>query len=69
MGFRDMIRMTAKEFEVLLRRVAPPITKRDTKIRLAITVKERIAVTLRFLATGLRSKLHSVSLFQSGHIG
>lgn len=44
MGFRDLLRMTAEEFEVLLRRVAPLITKKDTKMRLAITAKDRLAV-------------------------
>ena len=52
MGFGDLLRMTAEDFEVLLRRVAPLITKRDTQMRLAITAKERLALTLRFLATG-----------------
>ena len=51
-GFRDMLRMTAEEFDFVLRRVAPLITKRDTKMRKAITAKERLALTLRFLATG-----------------
>ena len=48
MGFGDLLRMTAEDFEVLLRRVAPLITKRDTQMRLAITAKERLALTLRF---------------------
>lgn len=45
--------MNAEEFEFILNKVAPLITKKDTKWRLAITAKERLALTLRFLATGL----------------
>uniref|UniRef100_A0A667WK21 DDE Tnp4 domain-containing protein n=1 Tax=Myripristis murdjan TaxID=586833 RepID=A0A667WK21_9TELE len=44
--------MTAEEFEFVLSKVAPLITKTHTKLRRAITAKERLALTLRFLATG-----------------
>lgn len=46
--------MTAEEFEELLLKVAPKITKVNTKMRQAVSAKERLAVTLRFLATGLQ---------------
>ena len=52
-GFRDLLRMNAEEFEYILNKVAPMITKQDTRWRLAITAKERLALTLRYLATGL----------------
>uniref|UniRef100_A0A667WYG0 DDE Tnp4 domain-containing protein n=1 Tax=Myripristis murdjan TaxID=586833 RepID=A0A667WYG0_9TELE len=51
-GFRGLLRMTAEEFEFVLSKVAPLITKTHTKLRRAITAKERLALTLRFLATG-----------------
>ncbi|CAM4735492.1 unnamed protein product [Leuciscus chuanchicus] len=44
--------MNAEVFEFILNKVAPLITRHDTKWRLAISAKERLAVTLRFLATG-----------------
>lgn len=45
--------MNDKELELILSKVAPLITKRHTKLRQAITAKERLVLTLRFLATGL----------------
>lgn len=51
-GFRNFVRMTAVDFEELLRMVAPSICKMDTKFRRAITPDVRLAVTLRFLASG-----------------
>ncbi|KAL1277302.1 hypothetical protein QQF64_023975 [Cirrhinus molitorella] len=44
--------MTSDEFETLLGRVEPLITRQDTKMRRAITARERLSLTLRFLATG-----------------
>ncbi|XP_057180511.1 uncharacterized protein LOC130548231 isoform X2 [Triplophysa rosa] len=44
--------MTAGEFDDLLQLVSPLITKRDTKMRRAITARERLSLTLRFLITG-----------------
>nr|CAH7737687.1 unnamed protein product [Callosobruchus chinensis] len=44
--------MTAKDFERLVILVGPKISKMDTKLRKAIPVQDRLAITLRFLATG-----------------
>ncbi|KAF4103576.1 hypothetical protein G5714_016459 [Onychostoma macrolepis] len=44
--------MTLDEFETLLGRVEPLITRQDTKMRRAITARESLSLTLRFLATG-----------------
>ena len=44
--------MSASDMEELTLRIRPKIVKMDTKMRPAIPVKERLAVTLRFLATG-----------------
>lgn len=51
-GFRNFFRLTSSDFEVLLNLIGPLINKRDTSFRKAIPVHERLAVTLRFLATG-----------------
>jgi len=51
-GFRTLLRMTAEEFNVLLGMVRPLITKQHTQMRRAISPRERLAVTMRFLATG-----------------
>ncbi|XP_016398091.1 uncharacterized protein LOC107731504 [Sinocyclocheilus rhinocerous] len=51
-GFGELLRMTAEEFEFLLRLVGPLITKQHTKMRRAISPRDRLSVTLRFLATG-----------------
>ncbi|XP_057206181.1 uncharacterized protein LOC130564252 [Triplophysa rosa] len=44
--------MSVEDFHFLLEKVAPHITKKDTHLRKAISPKDRLSVTLRFLATG-----------------
>nr|XP_021202050.1 uncharacterized protein LOC110384797 [Bombyx mori] len=44
--------MSSTEFELLLQKVDPLISKKDTKWRQAVPSKHRLAMTLRFLATG-----------------
>ncbi|XP_056301555.1 uncharacterized protein si:dkey-121j17.6 [Danio aesculapii] len=51
-GLKDLPWMTSEEFEFLLSMVGPLITKQHTKMRRAITAKDRLYVTLLFLATG-----------------
>lgn len=50
--FKNLLRMSANDFEVLINKIGPKIAKMDTKLRKSISIKERLAVTLRFLATG-----------------
>ena len=50
--YRNYLRMSAENFNVLLDKVKPFIAKRDTVLRKAITAEERLIATLRFLATG-----------------
>ena len=50
-SYRNFIRMDAATFEKLLRMVTPLTTYKDTVMREAITPGERLAVTLRFVAT------------------
>ncbi|KAJ8879666.1 hypothetical protein PR048_020274 [Dryococelus australis] len=49
---QNFTRMTLVEFERLHELISSQIGKRDIYMREAITVKERLAITLRFLATG-----------------
>jgi len=44
--------LTHADFEYLLSKVSPIISKKDTHWRLAIPAKLRLAITLRYLATG-----------------
>lgn len=44
--------MTPDIFDELLNLVAPKIEKKDTNYRKAIPAKERLAITLHYLATG-----------------
>lgn len=50
--FHGFLRMTSTEFENLVQLIGPKIAKQNTILRAAIPVTERLAVTLRFLATG-----------------
>ena len=51
-SYRNFVRMNAATFETLLNMVAPLIFPKDTNMRGAIPPGERLALTLRFLATG-----------------
>lgn len=50
--FENFCRMSSDDFEILLNLIEPVIRKKDTNYRESISPKERLAVTLRFLATG-----------------
>lgn len=49
---RNYLRMDDTCFKELLSMVKPLISKKNTKMRKAITAEERLIVTLRYLATG-----------------
>ena len=51
-GFKTFIRITATFFEEMVERITPAVIKQDTKLRKALPVGLKLAVTLRFLATG-----------------
>jgi len=44
--------MSSSDFEYILKNISPIISKNDTQFREAIPDKTRLAITLRFLATG-----------------
>ncbi|KAF9413142.1 hypothetical protein HW555_008584 [Spodoptera exigua] len=50
--FDNFCRMSSIDFEYLLQLIGPKIKKQDTVFRDSIPSKVRLAVTLRFLATG-----------------
>nr|CAH7765263.1 unnamed protein product [Callosobruchus chinensis] len=50
--FENFCRMSSNDFNDLLSKVGPMIRKKNTKWRKAIPANERLAITLRFLATG-----------------
>lgn len=52
MGFRNFTRLTPTDFEELLLMVGERISKKDTRFRQTIPASLRLAVTLRFLASG-----------------
>ena len=51
-SFHNFLRMNNSSFELLLSKIAAQITRQDTNMRLSIPPEERLAVTLRYLATG-----------------
>jgi hypothetical protein len=54
-SFKDYcnyLRMSEDNVMSLLEKVRPLIEKEDTVLRTAITAEERLAITIRFLATG-----------------
>ena len=51
-GYRNFVRMDSSTFELLHNMVAPIIQRQNTVMRESISPGERIAITLRFLATG-----------------
>lgn len=50
--YKNFLRMNIADFNNLLELVSPLIKKEDTNMREAISPGERLALTLRFLATG-----------------
>ncbi|CAD0203434.1 unnamed protein product [Chrysodeixis includens] len=50
--FKNYMRMRDSSFQKLLSLVSPYLKKQDTHMRKSLTPEEKLAVTLRFLATG-----------------
>jgi len=52
-SYRNFVRMDNDSFNLLMSKVGPLITRQDTTMREAVSSAERLAVTLRYLATGM----------------
>jgi hypothetical protein len=50
--YRNFFRMSKASFSFLLDIVLPALTRQDTNCRRAIRADEKLAITLRYLATG-----------------
>ena len=53
-GYKNFLRMDMDSFNELLHLVEPHIKRQDSLMRQSISPAERLALTLRFLATGNR---------------
>lgn len=51
-SIKNFLRMSSNDFECLIVGIGHIISKKDTNYRKAIPVRERLAITLRFLASG-----------------
>ncbi|GFW31182.1 putative nuclease HARBI1 [Trichonephila clavipes] len=51
-AYRNMLRITGKQFDELLEMVRGKLSKQDTTMRMAIPVTTKLEITLRYLATG-----------------
>ena len=52
-GFRSMFGIDIETFENLLCMMTPYIDKEDSHLRPYVTARERLHITLRYLATGI----------------
>lgn len=50
--FKKFFRLSPQQFDILLEKVDPIIRKKDTNFRKAISPEIRLAITLRYLASG-----------------
>ena len=71
-GFKTFIRITPAFFEQMIAKITPAVRKQETRLRKPIPVGLKLAVTLRFLATGntytslgfsFRTSTSAISLF------
>ena len=51
--FEQYLRLSKENFDFLLDKINRHLLKKDTKCRKSITPSEKLAVTLRYLATGI----------------
>lgn len=51
--YRRFARVDECNFKILVDKIKPLVQRSDTVMRMAITVEERLSLTLKFLATGV----------------
>ncbi|XP_031637791.1 uncharacterized protein LOC116350190, partial [Contarinia nasturtii] len=51
-AFKGMFRMNGVQFDFLLEKVRPLITKKDTNMRKSISAETRLMITLKYLSSG-----------------
>ena len=56
--YKNYLRLDKATFRFLLSEIEPLLTRRATHLRRPVSAAHRLAVTLRFLATGLSSYLN-----------
>ena len=61
--YRNLLRMDDDTFHMLLSMVEPNITRQRSRLRHPISARERLTVTLRYLATGVYHTEHLPKLF------
>lgn len=59
-AFKNVLRTEIPHFEELLPNVTSVIARQDTVMRESISPSERLAITLRFLATGMYRVLNLI---------
>ncbi|KAJ8939523.1 hypothetical protein NQ314_011090 [Rhamnusium bicolor] len=50
--YKNCMRMSKQQFEILLKQISPKVTKSDTIMRAAIPARIKLKITLSYLATG-----------------
>ena len=46
------MRLSRNDFDYLLKQIGPKIQRMDTNMRLSLSAKDKLIITLRYLATG-----------------
>ncbi|KAK9721614.1 hypothetical protein QE152_g20840 [Popillia japonica] len=66
-SYKNFLRMCVPHFDELLNNITNNISKQDTVMRQAVCASHRLALTLRFLATGqtYRSLMYSTRIHES----
>ena len=61
-SFSNFLRLPKELFEDPTSRTYQLLQRRDTNLRTAISIEERLALTLRFLATGIGTNVNNLVL-------
>lgn len=51
-AYKQWMRLGTQQFQEILKLIELTIRKQDTRLRKAVTPEERLAITMRYLATG-----------------